>query len=145
MENVVFEEIKHLLDLLGLRDTELSIDEEHRRISLIIDDNLVHEHMSTFLPALDHVFGLLFRKHNETPFILDINYYKRERERLIAELARAAAKKAMMTKTDVELPSMNAYERRLVHMELASHPELKTESQGVGKERKVVIKRLSQD
>jgi len=73
---------------------------------------------------------------------VDLNYYRKERERLIAELARAAAKKASITKEEVALPPMNAYERRLVHVELTTHPELKTESIGVGRERHVIIKQL---
>ena len=35
---------------------------------------------------------------------------------------------------------MNAYERRLVHVELAVHPDVRTESEGDGRERCVVIK-----
>jgi len=139
------EKIKKIVELMGLSGTETTIDEEHRRISLIIDDDLVHENIASFLPALDHLVGLVFRNHNQTPFILDINYYRKERERLIAELARASARKATVTKTDVELPPMNAYERRLVHIEITTHPELKTESIGVGKERRVIIKRLELD
>ena len=77
---------------------------------------------------------------NKRGFILDINNYRREREHLIGEIAKAAARKALMNKQDVELPIMNAYERRLVHMELASRPDVKTESIGEGAERRVVIK-----
>lgn len=136
------EKIKNIVDLLGLSGVEMTVDEEHRRISLVIDDPVVHEQMTSFLPALDHLCGLVFRKHDHAPFVLDINYYRKERERLIAELARAAARKATVSKQDVELPPMNAYERRLVHMEIVTHPELRTESTGVGKERRVVIKHL---
>lgn len=138
----IFEKIRNLVQGMGFHDAEVSIDEEHRRISVIIDDKLMHEHIAIFLPALDHIFGLVFRKHGESPFVLDVNFYRRERERLIAELARASAKKAMITKSDVELPPMNAYERRLVHMEIITHPELKTESVGIGKERRVTIKHI---
>ena len=38
---------------------------------------------------------------------------------------------------------MNAYERRLIHVEIANHPDLKTESIGEGRERRVVIKPIS--
>lgn len=138
----VIEKIKKIVELMALSGTEVNIDEEHRRISLVIDDMVVNDHMTSFLPALDHLVGLVFRKHDQAPFVLDINYYRKERERLIAELARAAARRATVTKEDVELPPMNAYERRLVHMEITTHPELKTESIGEGKERRVVIKRL---
>ena len=79
----------------------------------------------------------------EKALVVDLNYYRKERERLIAELARAAAKKATVTREEVELPPMNAYERRLVHLEITTHPDLKTESAGIGKERHVIIKHLS--
>ena len=35
---------------------------------------------------------------------------------------------------------MNSYERRLVHVELAVHPSVTTESAGEGRERYVIIK-----
>jgi predicted RNA-binding protein Jag len=38
---------------------------------------------------------------------------------------------------------MNSYERRIVHVELAIHPNVKTESVGEGRERYIVIKPLA--
>ena len=58
------------------------------------------------------------------------------------ELARAGAKKAAITKNDVVLPPMNAYERRLIHTELSIRPDIKTESVGQDLSRQVVIKFL---
>jgi len=55
-------------------------------------------------------------------------------------LARAAAQKVMATKNPISLPPMNSYERRLVHMALAHHPEVTTESSGSDKTRFVTIK-----
>jgi spoIIIJ-associated protein len=71
---------------------------------------------------------------------LDINRYRQERENLITELAKAAAKKALATKGEIPLPAMNSYERRLVHVALAVHPDVMTESAGAGKGRYVIIK-----
>jgi predicted RNA-binding protein Jag len=39
---------------------------------------------------------------------------------------------------------MNSYERRIVHVELAIHPEVTTESMGVGKERYVIVKPIEE-
>jgi len=139
------ETIEKLIDSLKFQKAELTFDDEHRRITLIIDDRIANDRMDMILPSLDHIFGLIFRKHGERPYVLDINYYRRERERLIEELARAAAKKAVLTKNDVELPAMNAYERRIVHMEIKTHPDLLTESTGMGKERRVVVKRIIEE
>ena len=59
---------------------------------------------------------------------------------MVIELAKAAAKKSAITKTDVVLPPMNPFERHLVHEELSVRPDVKTESTGAGNSRRVVIK-----
>ena len=87
---------------------------------------------------------MIARKNGTEIIFLDINNYRQERETLIAELSRAAAKKAVATKGEISLPAMNSYERRLVHMALALHPEVKTESAGEGKERYVIIRAIEQ-
>ncbi len=134
--------IKEVLKKMGFADAEITGDETHRRISIVVADKLVEEGAAPFLQAIDHISNLILKKAGLPLFVVDVNFYRKERERLIAELARAGAKKAMMTKTDVELPPMNSYERRLVHMEITTHPELITESLGDAKERRVVIKHV---
>ena len=135
------EKTKNMLELMGFNGARVDFDEEHSKVSIFIDDEVIEPRVAVALPAIEHVLNLMCKK--EKALVVDLNYYRKERERLIAELARAAAKKAAITKEEVELPPMNAYERRLVHVEIATHPELKTESAGVGKERRVVIKHLS--
>ena len=141
--NPIIEKTKEIITLLGYPDAEIAIDEERRKVIVLIDDRFVADNVETILPAIDHVVNIVLKKEGLIPHVVDLNYYRKERERLITELVRAAARKATLTKEDVELPAMNGYERRLVHMEIASRPELKTESTGVGKERRVVIKLVS--
>ena len=140
MENTV-EKTKNMLELMGFNGARVDFDEEHSKISIFIDDEVIEPRVATTLPAIEHILNLMCKK--EKALVVDLNYYRKERERLIAELARAAAKKATVTREEVELPPMNAYERRLVHLEITTHPDLKTESAGIGKERHVVIKHLS--
>ena len=135
--------LKTIIELMGFAEAKVSIDEEHRKISIFIDDEIIQGQTANLLNAFEHIFNLITKKENGPSLVVDLNYYRRERERLIAELARAAAHKAMVTKSEVELPPMNAYERRLVHLEITSHPELKTESIGLGKERHIIIRRFS--
>src|SRR6266481_1003732 len=134
--------IKTLVDFMGFKDYRVEIESEHRRAAIFIYDNpaLVKENLPVLVESLNHLFQLIVKKNNEASVVIDINNYRQERENLIAELARAAAKKVMATKQEVALPAMNSYERRLVHVALAVHPEVKTESIGEGKERYVVIK-----
>ena len=74
------------------------------------------------------------------PMYVDINNYLANREQLILELAKAAARKVNTAKQSVNLPPMNAYERRLVHLELAMRPDVQTESEGEGLSRHVVVR-----
>lgn len=139
--NTITTTIHEMLTTLGVRECSVTLDEEHRKINVVVDDHHVQAHLAEVVASLDHLANLLCRKENErTTYTVDVNFYRKERERLIAELARAAARKAVGMKQDMELPPMNAYERRLVHVEIATHPELRTESAGDGKERRVVIK-----
>jgi len=134
--------IKQLLESLGFSDYKLEIDAEHHHGSVFIHDDsrLVKENLPLIVESVNHLLQLFARKENAQPIFLDINNYRKEREQLIVELARATARKAVATKTEIPLPVMNSYERRLAHMELAAHPEVTTESVGKGKGRYVIIK-----
>ena len=134
--------IKEVLKRLGFVDYHLEIKIDERRGSIFIyeDQEMVKENLPAIVDAMNHILQMVAKKNQSEAIFLDINNYRHDREQLIAELARAAAKKASATKSEVALPAMNSYERRLVHMELAVHPDVKTESAGEGKERYVIIK-----
>ncbi|MCL4404216.1 hypothetical protein M1432_02650 [Patescibacteria group bacterium] len=133
------EQVQSLIARMGFPDAQVSVDDEHHKISVVIDDEAVRAQLPSLLPALEHLVNLILRKVKSPSYVVDLNYYRRERERLIIELAKAAAKKAAMTKGEVALPPMNAYERRLVHVEISTNPDLMTESIGAGKDRHIVI------
>ena len=128
--------------MLDIENAEVLVSEEHRRISIIVNDHIVESYLAVFLSSIDHLTNILLKKENQPTFVVDVNYYRKERERLIMELAKAAAHKAMLTKEEVSLPPMNAYERRLIHVELSANPEIKTESIGLGRDRHILIKHL---
>ena len=136
--------IKNMLNGMGFTDYRLEIAEDGVRNSLFIYENeiFVKENLPMIVESLNHVLQMIAKKNEAKPIFLDVNNYRHEREGLIAELARAAAKKVLATKQEVSLPAMNSYERRIVHVELAIHPDVKTESLGEGKERYIVIKPL---
>lgn len=71
---------------------------------------------------------------------LDINDYKKKKTEYLKEMARTCADEVSLTKKEKYLPSMTAYERRVVHVELASRSDIITESAGQEPERMVVIK-----
>ena len=134
--------VKNMIERIGFRDYNLEIDVEGGRGSLFIYESnaLIKENLPAIVDAMNHVIQMVVKKNQAKTFFLDINNYRRDRENIIAELARAAAKRVAATREQVSLPAMNSYERRLVHVELAIHPDVTTESMGAGKDRYVIIK-----
>ena len=144
MENSSLQEIiKELIGKMGFREYSVSYDEDARRVSILIDDGkFLEKGLAHTIADLNHIVKLVAKKNDWEPVVVDVNNYRKQREALIVELAKAAARKVAATQQEIALPPMNAYERRLIHAELAERPDLKTESKGEGKERAVVIKPL---
>lgn len=133
---------KNLLERMGFGSYRVEVDPEHRHGSIFIyeGEQLIADHLPEFVESVNHLVGVVAQKRDDQPVLFDINNYRKERERLLNQLARAAARKAVATGEEVTLPPMNSYERRLIHVELAAHPEVITESQGIGKERRVIVR-----
>ena len=120
----------------------LEVDSDLHKVSLFLHDESIKDQVLRLLNDWEHVVKIIGKKSGLEKVNFDLNNYKKERERLIVELAKAAARKVLLEKKDIELPVMNAYERRLVHVELAARPDVKTESIGEGTVRHIVVKLL---
>lgn len=94
------------------------------------------------IDSIEHLVRvLLFKKFLLKKYIkIDINGYKKERTSNMIDFARNAAHQVSQTKKPISLPSMNSFERKMVHNELASRPDVVTESQGEGPNRHIIIK-----
>ena len=134
--------LKTLVEHMGFADFKAEVDEAHRSASIVIYEQPpgFQEHIPLFVESLNHLAQIISQKKGEAAIFIDVNNYRKEREKLLSELARAAARKAVATKEPVSLPAMNSYERRLIHMELAGRPDVMTESEGNGRERYVTIR-----
>lgn len=132
--------IQKIFTLGGFTDFTVEVEPEGKRISIFVHGMDLSDFLPKLIWELEHLFNLVAKRKNLENFVVDINNYRRERERLITELAKAAARKVLLNKEPVNLPAMNAYERRLIHIELASRPDVKTESIGEGKDRYVTVK-----
>jgi spoIIIJ-associated protein len=134
--------LKTLVERMGFADFKTEVDEAHRSASIVIYDQpaAFQEHIPLFVESMNHLSQIISQKRGETPMFIDVNNYRKEREKLLSDLARAAARKVVATKEPVSLPAMNSYERRLIHMELAGRPDVLTESEGNGRERYVTVR-----
>ncbi len=140
--NQLQDNLKKLIELMSFSDFSVNYEAESNRFSIFINEgDIFKKFLPSFVTNLDHLVKLMANKIGETGIVfIDVNNYRRERENLILELARAASRKAATTREEVALPAMNAYERRLIHLELSSHPDVKTESIGEARGRYIVVK-----
>ena len=94
------------------------------------------------LAEIQHLLkAILKRKIEENFYIdLDINNYKKKKIEYLKDLAQSVADEVALTKREKQLPPMLAYERRIIHLELAERSDVTTESLGCEPERRVVIK-----
>lgn len=140
MKEEIKKQIEDLLTLMGIENFEIEIKElidEPLIFNIKIDDGyLLIGEQGAHLRALEYIIKIL----TNAQFILDVNGYRAERVRSIKQMAKEFCQRVIITKKTVVLPPLNAYERRIVHLELAAHPSVMTESQGEREERRLVIK-----
>jgi predicted RNA-binding protein Jag len=133
--------IEELLVKSGFQESRVEIEPETKKLAVFINEGeWLKERLPRLVLDFNYLANLISKKQTNENVFVDINNYRKDRERIIIELAKAAARKALLTKTEIQLPAMNAYERRLIHVELSTRPDVKTESIGVGDGRGVVVK-----
>ena len=71
--------------------------------------------------------------------LLDIGEYKEEKYEKLIQMARRYAKEVQQKKTKVTLIPMPSDERRIIHGALTNYHNIKTESVGQGKDRRLTI------
>lgn len=71
---------------------------------------------------------------------VDISDYKKQRAQRTAEKAKSWIASAQNANGPLELPPMNAADRRIVHQAVSETPGLTSESEGYGHNRHIVIK-----
>lgn len=97
--------------------------------------------------ALDFLVKKIYEKQHphaegeaEDRFLVDVNDYQVNRIKDLQTKALLMADRARSFQYDVELTPMSSYERLIVHTTLQDQPNVKTESLGEGRNRRVVIK-----
>ena len=96
------------------------------------------------LRSLNHLVRKMAEKSTETEEIsnifIDINGYQKKKFDNLKNVAHMMAERAKYFKSNIEVEPMPANERRIIHMFLEKIPDIKTESEGYGPNRRVVIK-----
>ncbi len=118
-----------------LESTEYVVEFTGRDADLLVEKN------ATLLNALEYVLLKAVRLEEDHfgRITFDCQDWRRLRAEELKLTAQIAAERVEETGDPFPLSPMNPRERRLVHMALKDRPKVRTVSEGVGAERKVVI------
>ena len=72
---------------------------------------------------------------------VEVNDYKKQKEEKLKRLANKMANNVIRFRKPIRLEPMSAYERLIIHTELANRDDVETESIGEEPRRRVVIKK----
>jgi spoIIIJ-associated protein len=96
---------------------------------------------SETLNALQYISSLIVSKQagRYVQLVVDVEGYRNRRERQLRQLARRMAEQAIRSRRRQVLEPMSASDRRIIHLELRTNPEVDTLSIGDEPNRKVSI------
>lgn len=153
IETCAQDSLETILSCMGLdasvfreNDTAVAYDDEKSETPIVFDISgddlgiLIGRRGQT-LACLQYITRLIVTRRTgySAPVVLDVNGYKKRRYESLRALARNVADQVERSGNPCTLEPMPAYERRIIHLTLAEHPAVMTESVGFGEDRKVVI------
>jgi len=91
------------------------------------------------IESLKHIAGRIYSKSKNfnKRLHIDINDFRKEKEGYIKKLAHRLSEKAKRSKKEVVVNPMNAYDRRIFHLEVEEIDGVKTQSIGEGQFKKI--------
>jgi spoIIIJ-associated protein len=135
--------LREILDRMGI-EAEVSAFDDGERVILDAhgqESGLVIGKKGATLDALQYLINrIVSKKPGDGPgIVVDAEGYRGRREDSLTDLANRLAEKAIKGGRPVPVEPMNPHDRRLIHVALADHPDVTTESEGEGLFRRVVI------
>ena len=144
--------LETILSLMGISASvvlsdEFPIDDREAAASSIVfdirgeDPGVLIGRRGQTLASLQYIVRVIVGHQTQIrlPIIIDVEGYKRRRWEALRALAWRMAEQVQAKGEPFALEPMTAFERRVIHISLADHPDVTTESTGMGEARKVVI------
>ena len=137
---------EELLKLIGLEaKIQVAEDKENEAINVEIETPepgiLIGYHGET-LSSLQLILGIMVSQKlgKWLRVLINVGDYRQKREEVLKNMALSAAQKAKFSNEPVVLPPLSGGERRIIHLVLADNPDVTSESEGEGQDRRIVIK-----
>lgn len=137
---------KFLYDLFEKMNLEVMIEKmiSNDKITFQVHgDNLgilIGKHGQT-LDSIQYLTNLIANKQveNRMHIVVDVENYRSRREATLVQLAKRLSEKVKRDRKRVVLEPMNAYDRKIIHLALQNVDNIRTDSEGEGTYRHVVI------
>lgn len=136
--------VETLLKLMGIESTRVQGRIENGSVILDLASDaeglLIGRHGRT-REALQYVVDRIANQNQKEKikYIIDIGGYLNRHKETLENLAQRTAEKVRTQHHSEPLPSMNAFDRRIVHLFLKDHPDVETRSEGEGEARHILI------
>ena len=117
------------------QENTINIQIDGEDIALVLSKN------ARALYAINHLLNQAFyrRSSDGCAFVVDCRGYRKGRELELELMAQKAAENVKHSGKPLSLQPLPASERRVIHLALAEEPSIRTESEGTGLHRRVVI------
>lgn len=136
----VLEELLRLMELQGT--VEVAMGTEAAKLNVVGTDlGVLIGRRGEKLASLQHIVNLIVarREGQLNRIMVDVENYRGRREDQLRDVADRAAQRVTQSGKIIQLEAMPAMERRIVHLALAEHATVRTQSVGVEPNRRVVI------
>ena len=96
-------------------------------------------HLDSLQFLLQILLGRKLGEGEDFRLFVDVGGYRKEKDSKLEEMALQKADDARILGERVELPPMKPSDRRIIHLALMQFDDIKTESEGEGMDRHIVI------
>ncbi len=140
--------LKNFFDITG-EDVSYTVEKNGNQINLTITGEHVSHligYKGKTIEAFQSLINSILQREDEeyAKVFVEINDYKKKKEEKLRKLANKMAANCVKFRRPIKLEPMSAYERLIIHRELADRKDVETESIGEEPRRRVVIKRKYQ-
>lgn len=140
--------LKNIFSITG-EEVSYTIERKDNQINLIIKgEEMAHliGYKGKTIEAFQSLLNSMLQREDEefAKVFVEINDYKKKKEEKLRRLANKMAANCVKFRRPIRLEPMSAYERLIIHRELADRRDVETESIGEEPRRRVVIKRRYQ-
>lgn len=142
------EVLKEMFEITG-ETINYTVEKNGNQMNLTITgDDVAHliGYKGKTIEAFQSLLNSILQREDEeyAKVFVEINDYKKKKEEKLRKLANKMAANCVKFRRPIRLEPMSAYERLIIHRELADRKDVETESIGEEPRRRVVIKRKYQ-